>query len=829
MKEFNNSEYFSAYDLDAFFSCIIGLDGDVVDCSDNAPSMLKVASKQNVMDEFKTFFHKTANNLKSGRTAWDEYLLECLEEGQKSFEFFLVDGEGKTLPSFCILREINYNYSPAVQAYFFNLSIIAPSQEKLQRRESMLSAIKFIAELLLAATEDNIDETINETLELIAGFANSDRCYIYRNFGDDIRRFHMTQCFEWVAPGVEHCINKGIVANPDYFEPLLATLSIGNYVHSVTKHLDDITRYLLDPQGVKAVFMAPIFVEDFFWGFIGFDNCTNERMWDDYEVELLSSCGILIASAAQRCYLIRSLKYSNERFEDIAQKCRLVLWELDENQCVSYLTEAYTEVTGFPLDECIGKHMSELSNFDEASIDVMEVFMDALNKEPYGFKFEFKPITKNGKDVWFRTYATAFRDVVGESNTGFRGYHIDITDEKIYKNQILKMAANANNASNKAQAAILKNNVYITNIGNELLEPINQIISNASLIQFNSDTKPENFELAKQIDVAASVLQRLVSDVVDTTSIEVGKIEIDNEVVSINEIIATVLDLTSELAKDKCISLVNTIHPNVPQYVYSDTYRLTQVLEILIDNAIKFTEEGEISLECFATDLLIDNTSQIIFKISDTGVGMSDDMLASLFDAHHQDSMDFFNTYSGGGLGLTIARNLLDLMGGRIDVVSELGKGSVFTVTIPMKIEKDTNKIKQAIVPIDTSDKQPIILLVEDNELNREVISTILDDYGMLVDAVSDGKTAIDKVSHKIYDLILMDIKMEGMDGLDTTRRIRALPATQNIPILALTAYTRKSDIIHSIEAGMNEHISKPIRPPDLIRTITKWLDIAKK
>ena len=280
-------------------------------------------------------------------------------------------------------------------------------------------------------------------------------------------------------------------------------------------------------------------------------------------------------------------------------------------------------------------------------------------------------------------------------------------------------------------------------------------------------------------------------------------------------------------AAEKGLEYSFTIEEETPLILKGDPVRVSQVLINLISNAIKFTEKGSVTVYTKSKNSS-EHTIDIIFTVSDTGIGIPGEKAKHLFEAFKQADGTTTRRFGGTGLGLSISRNLAELMGGVISVTSEIGAGSTFLFTVPLGLSiKTGSEVSHADfqVPEDPNDSLDglSVLLAEDNEINQKVISEILKQEGIHVHIVHDGKQAVEAVKDNAYDLVLMDVQMPNMDGYEATGTIRKIEGFTDLPIIALTANAMKGDREMCMDAGMNDYVAKPIVADELFRVIRKW------
>ena len=387
--------------------------------------------------------------------------------------------------------------------------------------------------------------------------------------------------------------------------------------------------------------------------------------------------------------------------------------------------------------------------------------------------------------------------------------------------EALKEAQNAN-------AANIAKTTFLNHMSHDIRTPMNAIIGFTDIaLKLKPDREVENY--LKKIRQSSEYLMTLMNDVLDISRIESGKLEYKPVPVDLGDMVNTVLSIARGYAENRDLIFTVSIEKLKNPYVMADELRIREVLLNIIGNAVKFTKDG--GTISFAAESRPGKDEQHIivrFRISDTGIGMSEEFQTRIFDEFSQENNGARTSYKGTGLGMAIAKRYVDIMGGKIEVSSRQGVGSTFTVEIPLLIAEHVPAEKKEKLRDDIDVRGLHVLLAEDNDLNAEIAVTLLEEKGMIVTRAADGKSALTQFCNTApgtFELILMDIMMPEMNGYETTKAIRNMPDRpdgKKIPIIAMTANAFAEDIQAALDAGMDGHVAKPVDMGVLLSVITK-------
>ncbi|MFV5692717.1 response regulator [Flavobacterium sp. LT1R49] len=499
-----------------------------------------------------------------------------------------------------------------------------------------------------------------------------------------------------------------------------------------------------------------------------------------------------------------ALNINANRLYEAQKLAKIGSWEINLNDGGVFFSEEIFNI--FEIDKntipSIALIKSCLINSDD--IELFESNLKYVKNSNSEVQFSHSILCENGTIKYINEFIKCLND---EHNVPFKilGTIQDISEQKRIEKELIK-------AKDIAEQSVKIKEQFLTNMSHEIRTPMNGIIGFARILEgtnLDSDQK-QSVEAIKR---ASKNLLVIINDILDFSKIDADKMTFEDVNFSLSKNINSVIELLSPISKEKKIKLLCEIDSGINDFLIGDPTRLSQILINLVGNALKFTEKGYVELVVSQ-----ENESEfdtfIRFTIIDTGIGIPENKIDSIFESFNQASNETTRKFGGTGLGLTITRKLIELQGGMLTVESEVAKGSEFSFLLQYK------KAQKGIVEPIKVKKEPFssnflkdikILLVEDNELNQLLAIKVFEKWEKEIDIAGNGKIAIDKIEKNDYDIILMDIQMPEMDGNEVTKYIRAnMGSKSNIPIIALTAHATLVEEKRSIESGMNDYLSKP-------------------
>lgn len=509
------------------------------------------------------------------------------------------------------------------------------------------------------------------------------------------------------------------------------------------------------------------------------------------------------------------LGLQEEKFRNIIENMNLGLLEVDNYDVIQYANNTFSSISGYSLDELKGQLAHKLFTKKEDE-KIIEGVIDERKKGQSG-NFEVTVLTKNGEErIWFVSGAPNYNDK-GEI-IGSIGVHLDITERKI-----LEVALE--NARDKAQEASKTKEMFLANMSHEIRTPLNVILGMTRLIM-KEDLNERLSEYVKHSQYAANHLLSIINDILDLSKIEFGEMNLQLNQFNLYTLSNAIESIFTPNAEEKGLMFKYHISNEISECLIGDDVRIRQVLINLIGNSIKFTDAGYVSLNVMLKEDL-DESQRISFEIKDTGIGMSEEFMNQIFDKFSQEANQANRKYAGTGLGMTICRDLLTLMDSELQIHSEKEIGTIISFEIlfsKSKIENSTLK-RIDFELIDLTGVK--VLLVEDNKINRLIAGKALEMLGTTYVEAINGIEAIEILKNEFFDLILMDIQMPEMDGVEATKWIRN-QMNISTPIVALTANVFRQDIDSYLEIGMNDYIIKPFDEEDFLKKISENVKTGK-
>jgi PAS domain S-box-containing protein len=477
---------------------------------------------------------------------------------------------------------------------------------------------------------------------------------------------------------------------------------------------------------------------------------------------------------------------------------------------IEWVNHAFENITGFKLADVKDKHLGDILQGELTDTSIIQKGRE-LSKNKKSFEVDLLGYRKDGTPIW----VTVINSVILKKDGEVDKYIEVVIDISSKKKVELELVA----AKEEALQLNRAKDMFISVMSHEIRTPLNAVIGMSHLLQEGNplESQKENLNVLK---FSADNLLTLINDVLDFTKIETGNVDLEQADVNLREMLQSITGSLQYQTNEKNIYLQAQIDPAVPEIVIGDSTRLSQILLNLVSNAVKFTDKGGVKIELAVIDQTRKNV-RIRFSVTDTGIGIASDKLSTIFESFKQADTSTTRKYGGTGLGLAISKRLIELHDSRINVDSEPGKGSTFWFTITFNITNNKNNNNNNV----ETGLNISVLVVDDNQINRLLINKILTKWGATIDFAENGVQAVSKVETNKYDVVLMDIHMPEMGGLEATQIIRSKsePYFKQLPIIALTASMLTSQMGDIGNAGMNDYILKPFEPKILFEKLSRF------
>jgi PAS domain S-box-containing protein len=701
--------------------------------------------------------------------------------------------------------------------YGMDVTDLKNAEQAVKKRLLQQELMAAVSRSFVSSPSEDLATMINNALFMIGNYMNVSKAVLARL---DPETHTLIYEYEWYnsKQGLKKLPPRSYPFKPgDLVYDTFITRGDVDLVISSTDENPEYARRLKS-LGIEALIYVPVFVYGTFWGVFSIDECFSARIWDRTDVQLIkmvanSIAGLIIRQEAEEEVL---------RMSSIVNSSPQYISYITPEGDFKYLNPAAHEITGYSVGELMEQGIGAIISEEDLK-KLLEVYIPQI-LEKGSFQGEIPFIKKNHEQRLMEI--SAFPVGVHRRDIGIIAQ--DITEKRQLEQDLIA-------AKEQAEQSSRAKGVFLARMSHEMRTPLNAIIGMTTIAKSSGEAEKTEYCLSK-IDEASVHLLGVINDILDMSKVESGKFELHSSLFSLKQMIRRTANMIAFRIDEKKQKFVINFGNDLPEHIVSDEQRLTQVLSYLLSNAVKFTPaEGTITL---SVKKLVeqDDSCTIRMEVADTGIGISPEQRKKIFFLFEQGDGSIARKYGGTGLGLIIVKSIIELMGGEIDVESEPGKGSVFFFTIPVEKEKPVPAAQLSKAEEKAGEESPPrysgcrILLVEDVEINREIVISLLEETGVIIDCAENGVQAVEmfKAAPSKYDIIFMDIHMPEMDGYEATCHIRKFEKEKNfqeaVPIIAMTANVFREDIEKCMAAGMNDHLGKPIDFEELLKKMDNYL-----
>ena len=697
------------------------------------------------------------------------------------------------------------------------LQLRLETERKLNYTSQVWSVVSQCTAKFLSSTKPI--EDLYELFDMVGNATQVDHIYYYEH---NLETSLIAQKVKWAKKGVTLQITPlATFTHKNLREIIEKATSNKPFIAIVSEMKESFLKNILVTNELRSIIIWPLFFNNKFSGFIGFDSCSEDRIWTDDEINIFQILANNISSVIQRSTNERLKNESEERFRLLANNVpgTVYLSKFDQKWTKIYINDQIEQLTGYHKNDFLEGRINFSELIHEA--DKQYVLNESERKiaENEKMHLTYRIRTKENEIKWIEEFADNIK--TKETIEYIEGIFIDITERKKNESAIIdkELAQSANKAKSE----------FLANMSHEIKTPLNGIIGFTELLMKTElNTNQESYMAT--VHQSANTLLGIINNILDFSKIEARKLELDIQSVAIKEILESIEQVVRYDLENKELELHILVDDSIPKTLHLDPIRVKQILLNLVSNAIKFTKKASISVQLKIKKQLDAERYKIRFLVIDSGIGIMLENQKKIFEPFLQEDNSTTRKYGGTGLGLTITNQLLQLMNSKLKVKSVPNEGSTFYFDLILqrgtKNSTEPASIMTTNTPYNSENIAIKILIAEDNAINMLLIKTILKNMFPAAELFesTNGEEAVAACTALQPDMILMDIQMPLLNGLEATQKIRALQPDFNIPIIALTAGTLQEEREMCLSAGMDDFVSKPIIKDAIRDTILKWV-----
>ena len=739
-------------------------------------------------------------------------------KGINSFKLYyrLMTKDGDVVP----VTEYNtVNRDAEGRIVCYDTAIVKNTQDEANRRliDAHYRQQLVLNDILITLHDSDPSHALQIILDRTGAYLDTSRALLFKDSPD-----HKT-CkivYEWCNKDIDSvmALDYSITYATGMPEIYIALQTTGSLLINFGE-IPENCREEFEAEGLVASAIFAVYLGGDHYGFVCFDDCVVERVWDEDTVRFLRNVSNLISTVLAKQDAAGKLEQSRRTYETVLDNVDSYIFVADPTtDTIVFANRAFRETFG---DDCVGREVADYLPLPSPPAEI-------VSEKVGDGKSGYPEVYSERSGEWL---AVASEDITWVDGSAVRLVNCyDITAKKLFADtleqkiaertsELQRMTEEAERAKERAEEATLAKSHFLANMSHEIRTPMNAILGLSELLEEDFSIGETGREHARNIRRSTEVLLNVVNDILDISKLEAGRLSLVNVNYNLLQTVDQVSSLLRVMAEGKGLEYRLSVMSPLSICLYGDDIRLRQILINILSNAVKFTQEGWVEL---AVDV---RQNEIVFSVADTGTGIKPEDVKGIFEPFSQTDIHRNRNIRGTGLGLPICRSLADLMGGHIEVESEYGQGSRFVLTIP-KVLGDESQIEREIVAAaGITAPGATVLVVDDVDMNLYVAEALLEGYEVHTVTAESGEEALRLVQAEDFDMVFMDHMMPGMNGIDTTKAIRALGGRyEKLPIVALTA-NAVSDARALFEAaGMDDFLPKPIESDKLSAILERWL-----
>ena len=754
----------------------------------------------------------------SQRTEQEQQLKHFLDTKQqhvvnKRLEIRGLHRKGHKFPMEITMVPLFKQNSYSFCAFIRDITEQKETEAALGQETALMQVVQQIA---IAANEaQSVNDAFQSSLDRICTFTKWPVAHVY--FRDDEQTPQLWPSKLWHLDNVDEFQTFKSLTEQTVFDSGVGlpgrVLAQGRaaWIPDITQDLNFPRARMAGELGIRGGFAFPVLIGNTVMGVLEFFSRSietpNERL-----LEVMEIIGTQLGRVLERKRGEQAREESDARIRGIVDTAADAIITINEDGIIQSYNSAAEHVFGYTAQEAISQNVSLLmpSPYQKEHDGYLRRYLEGHASSIFGRSRELVGERKDG--ARFPMELAVSETKVGVRRT-FTGIVRDISDRKQHEQELRE-------AKEHAESAAIAKSQFLATMSHEIRTPMNGVIGMTGLL-LETDLSPQQHQFAETVRSSGETLLKIINDILDFSKVEAGRFNLEGVDFEISDLVEETLGLFEAVAMKKGLKIEAKIEKSVPKIVSADINKIRQILNNLLNNGIKFTSKGRVSLQ--VSSIASEKDSEMLkFAVSDTGIGIQKEIQSNLFQPFQQADSSTTRLFGGTGLGLAICKKFVELMNGEIGVESEIDKGSTFWFTIEAKIpthEKakeelvDSNPV--SLTEVKNSDLK--VLVVEDNFINREITTKMLEQIGLRAKCVENGLESLNSVSDEAFDLVLMDCQMPVMDGFEATKKIRANSKLEKQPkIIALTASSAIEDSIKCLEVGMDDYLPKPFTKNDL-------------